>query len=144
MRAAIATSDYHVPGETFINRHIAHLFGGDTVIVTGRFNGDDAHSKPLFERRAKPPLSDVIRAPFWTVWNRVRHKTTRLPFGHQKAALAAFLRTERVEVILAEFGTQALALAPWPTSCASRSSPIFAAPMRRNPWHRHGCRRPTG
>lgn len=112
MRAAIATSDYHVPGETFINRHIAHLFGGDTVIVTGRFNGDDAHGKPIFERRAKPPLSDMIRAPFWTAWNRARHKTTRLPFGHQKAALAAFLRTERVEVILAEFGTQALALAP--------------------------------
>ncbi|SIS99344.1 Glycosyltransferase involved in cell wall bisynthesis [Roseivivax lentus] len=112
MRAAIATSDYHVPGETFINRHIAHLFGGDTVIVTGRFNGDDAHGKPIFERRATPPLSDLIRAPFWTLWNRARHKTTRLPFGHQKAALAAFLRTERVEVILAEFGTQALALAP--------------------------------
>ncbi len=112
MRAAIATSDYHVPGETFINRHIAHLFGGNTVIVAGRFNGEDAHGKPIFERRARPPLSDVIRAPVWTLWNRARHKTTRLPFGHQKAALAAFLRTERVEVILAEFGTQALALAP--------------------------------
>ncbi|MHA6325748.1 glycosyltransferase [Roseivivax sp. CAU 1753] len=112
MRAAIGTSDYHVPGETFINRHIAHLFGGDTVVVAGRFNGDDAHGKPIFERRAKPPLQDILQAPFWTLWNRHRHKTTRLPFGAQKAALAAFLTDQKVEVILAEFGTQALALAP--------------------------------
>ena len=52
MKTAIATSDYFVMGETFINRHIAHLFGGDTCVVCGRFNGEDPLGKPLFTRRA--------------------------------------------------------------------------------------------
>ena len=43
MRAAIGTSDYHVSGETFINRHINLLFGGDTAVICGRFNGDGGY-----------------------------------------------------------------------------------------------------
>ncbi|MFZ5961904.1 glycosyltransferase [Thalassococcus sp. BH17M4-6] len=112
MRAAIGTSDYHVGGETFINRHINLLFGGDTVVICGRFNGDDPYGKPLFVRREKLTGGDLITAPFWTLWNRARHSTSRLPFGRGKRDLARFLRDQRVEVILAEFGTQALALAP--------------------------------
>ena len=112
MRAAIATSDYHVGGETFINRHIELLFGGDTVVICGRFNGDDPYGKPLFIRRDKLSGADLITAPFWTLWNRAVHSTSRLPFGKGKQDLAAFLRDQKVEVILAEFGTQALALAP--------------------------------
>ena len=46
------------------------------------------------------------------MWNRARHSTSRLPFGRGKRDLAAFLRDQRIDVILAEFGTQALALAP--------------------------------
>lgn len=112
MRAAIGTSDYHVGGETFINRHIGMLFGGDTVVVCGRFNGEDPYGKPIFERRARMGAADLAALPFWTVWNRARHATSRLPFGQGKRDLAAFLRRERVDVILSEFGTQALALAP--------------------------------
>ncbi|MHA7875530.1 glycosyltransferase [Roseivivax sp.] len=112
MRAAIGTSDYHVPGETFINRHIAHLFGGDTCVIAGRWDGANPYDKPVFERRARMAAGDLAQMPFWTGWNRLRHKTTRLPFGAQKRALAQFLRDQKVEVILAEFGTQALALAP--------------------------------
>ncbi|WP_146590687.1 glycosyltransferase [Puniceibacterium confluentis] len=112
MRAAIGTSDYHVGGETFINRHIGLLFGGDTVVVCGRFNGEDAHGKPIFERRTRMGAADLVALPFWTLWNRARHATSRLPFGRSRRDLAEFLRRERVDVILAEFGTQALALAP--------------------------------
>jgi glycosyltransferase involved in cell wall biosynthesis len=112
MRAAIGTSDYHVGGETFINRHIGQLFGGDTVVVCGRFNGEDPYDKPVFERRARMAAADLAALPFWTMWNRARHATSRLPFGQGKRDLAAFLHSERVEVILSEFGTQALALAP--------------------------------
>ncbi len=112
MRAAIGTSDYHVGGETFINRHIGLLFGGDTVVVCGRFNGDDPYGKPVFERRARMGVADMAALPFWTLWNRVRHATSRLPFGQGKRDLATFLRREQVDVILSEFGTQALALAP--------------------------------
>ena len=112
MRTAIGTSDYHVPGETFINRHIAHLFGGDTVVVAGRSNGENPYNKDVFERRASLGAGDMLQMPVWSAWNRWCHKTTRLPFGSQKRALATFLRERKVELILSEFGTQALALAP--------------------------------
>lgn len=112
MRTAIGTSDYHVGGETFINRHIDLLFGGDTVVLCGRFNGKNPYDKPVFERRSRLGAMDVATLPFWTLWNRAQHATSRLPFGQAKRDLADFLRRERVEVILAEFGTQALALAP--------------------------------
>lgn len=112
MRAAIGTSDYHVSGETFINRHIELLFGGDTVVICGRSNGQDPYGKPIFVRRDRLSGADLVTAPFWTLWNRAAHSTSRLPFGRGKRELAAFLRDQKVEVILAEFGTQALALAP--------------------------------
>ncbi|MDU8910322.1 glycosyltransferase [Aestuariicoccus sp. MJ-SS9] len=112
MRTAIGTSDYHVSGETFINRHIDLLFGGDTVVVCGRFNGDNPYGKPVFARRARPSGADILTAPFWTLWNRMVHSTTRLPYGQAKRDLATFLRDQKVELVLAEFGTQALALAP--------------------------------
>jgi len=112
MRAAIATGEYHLGGETFINRHIEHLFGGDTVVVCGRFRGDNPYGKPYFVRRDGLSGRDIMLAPWWLLRNRVRHGTSRLPFGEAKDALTRFLRDEQVEVILAEFGTQALALAP--------------------------------
>jgi len=112
MRAAIATGEYHLGGETFINRHIEHLLGGDTVVVCGRFHGDNPYGKPYFVRRDGLSGRDIMVAPWWLLRNRMRHGTSRLPFGEAKEALIRFLRDERVDVILAEFGTQALALAP--------------------------------
>ncbi len=111
MKTAIATSDYHVPGETFINRHIAHLFGGQTCVICGRHNGEDPLGKPLFERRARLSPGDRLRAPFAAGYGAVVHGTSRLPFGDNRTALAAFLREQEVKVILAEFGTQALVVA---------------------------------
>lgn len=112
MRVAIATGEYHLGGETFINRHIEHLFGGNTVVVCGRFRGDNPYGKPYFIRRDGLSGRDMLVAPWWLLRNRIRHGTSRLPFGEAKQALVKFLHDERVEVILAEFGTQALALAP--------------------------------
>ncbi len=112
MRVAIATGEYHLGGETFINRHIEHLFGGDTIVVCGRFRGDNPYGKPYFVRRDGLSGRDILVAPWWLLRNRMHHGTSRLPFGEAKEALIRFLRDERVDVILAEFGTQALALAP--------------------------------
>jgi len=112
MRVAIATGEYHLGGETFINRHIEHLFGGNTVVVCGRFRGDNPYGKPYFVRRDGLSGRDVVAAPWWLLKNRMKHGTSRLPFGEAKDALISFLKDERVDVILAEFGTQALALAP--------------------------------
>ena len=111
MKTAIATSDYYVPGETFINRHIAHLFGGRTCVIAGRVNGHDPIGKPVFERRGRLSFGDTVLAPFVALSGAVFHGTSRLPFGANRAALARFLRDEGVEAILAEFGTQALVVA---------------------------------
>ena len=111
MKTCIVTSDYFVPGETFINRHIEHIFGGDTCVLAGRSNGTDPLGKPLFVRRAPLSPGDRLRAPFAMGWNAAVEGTGRLPFGDARARLAAWLRAERVEVILDEFGTQALVVA---------------------------------
>ncbi|MFP7673764.1 glycosyltransferase [Marivita sp. S0852] len=122
MRAAIATGEYHLGGETFINRHIEHLFGGNTVVVCGRFHGDNPYGKSYFVRRDGLSGRDALVAPWWLLRNRLQHGTSRLPFGEAKDALTKFLRDEKVDVILAEFGTQALALAPLANSLGI---PIF-------------------
>ncbi|KAA8614249.1 glycosyltransferase [Salipiger aestuarii] len=111
MRTCIVTSDFHVPGETFINRHIQHAFGGDTCVLTGRFNGADPFGKPLFVRRAPLGMADKLRAPFAMGWNAAVEGTGRLPFGRNRQRLADWLRDQHVQVILAEFGTQALVVA---------------------------------
>jgi glycosyltransferase involved in cell wall biosynthesis len=111
MKTAIATSDYFVMGETFINRHIAHLFGGDTCVICGRSNGEDPLGKPLFTRRAPLTPMDKLRAPFAAASGALRHGTSRLPFGDNRKRLAGFLHDQGVQVILAEFGTQALVMA---------------------------------
>jgi glycosyltransferase involved in cell wall biosynthesis len=111
MKTAIATSDYFVMGETFINRHIEHMFGGQTCVICGRFNGQDPLGKPLFSRRAPLTLADRLRAPFAMAAGAMLHGTSRLPFGDNRRALAGFLRDQGVKVILAEFGTQALVIA---------------------------------
>jgi glycosyltransferase involved in cell wall biosynthesis len=110
-RVAIATSDYFVPGETFINRHIEHMFAGNTVVICGRHNGQDPYNKPLFTRRAPLTLADKLQAPFAAASGAILHGTSRLPFGSGKQRLTQFLRDQKVDVILAEFGTQALVVA---------------------------------
>ncbi|WP_425070888.1 glycosyltransferase [Sagittula sp. S175] len=112
MKVAIATSDYFVQGETFINRHIEHMFGGQTCVVCGRHNGLNPYDKPLFERRAKLSVPDLIRTPFAMGLGAARHGTSRVPYGDNARALTAFLRDQQADVILSEFGTQAIVLAP--------------------------------
>lgn len=113
MRACIVTGEYHLPGETFINRHIQHLFGGAAAVVCGRYHGDNPYDVACFNRRGRAvPLTDTIAQPFAMAANRLRHGTGRPPFGRARRELADFLRDQRIEVILAEFGTQALAASP--------------------------------
>ncbi len=111
MKVAIATSDYFVMGETFINRHIEHMFGGNTAVICGRHNGQDPLGKPLFTRRAPLSAKDKILAPFAALTGAALHGTSRLPFGDNRQRLMTFLKDQKVDVILAEFGTQALVLA---------------------------------
>ncbi|MFW2587453.1 glycosyltransferase [Sagittula sp. SSi028] len=112
MKVAIATSDYFVQGETFINRHIAHMFAGRTCVVCGRHNGQNPLDKPVFERRARLSVADKLRVPFAMAAGAARHATSRVPFGDNRRALEQFLHEQKVDVILSEFGTQAIVLAP--------------------------------
>ncbi|PYG27611.1 glycosyltransferase [Pelagimonas varians] len=111
MKTAIVTSDYFVMGETFINRHIEHMFDGDTTVICGRHNGEDPYGKPLFVRRSPLSLTDKILAPFAALSGAALHGTSRLPFGTNRRNLKSWLIDNGVEVILAEFGTQALVVA---------------------------------
>lgn len=112
MRIAIATSDYHVPGETFINRHIAHIFGGAALVIAGRRKGDAAHEVPVFSRRDAESKADQFAKLVMAPLNRMRFGTGRPPFGATKRGLRQALEAAGVEAILAEFGTQALAVYP--------------------------------
>jgi colanic acid/amylovoran biosynthesis glycosyltransferase len=112
VRTAIATSDYFKPGETMVNRHIALLFGGDTCVVAGRFNGNNPLERQVFERRRGTSAADLAVAPAALLYNRLKYGTSRPPFGRRKREMAEFLRRERVEAVLGEFGTQTIAVAP--------------------------------
>lgn len=111
MKVCIVTSDYHVPGETFINRHIQHMFGGNTCVVCGRSTGENPYDKPVFIRRQRLSPADKLRLPFAAGYNTLTYGTSRLPYGDNARALRQFLRDQQVDVILAEFGTQALVVA---------------------------------
>ncbi|WP_348524149.1 hypothetical protein [Phaeobacter sp. J2-8] len=130
MRTCIVTGEYHLPGETFINRHIQHIFGGAAAVVCGRYHGENPFDVAYFNRRGRDmPMVDRVAMPFVMAANRMIHGTGRLPFGQAKRDLADFLRAERIEVILAEFGTQALAIAPLANALGIPASAIFAALM---------------
>ncbi|MGX9357106.1 glycosyltransferase [Roseobacteraceae bacterium S113] len=112
MRVAIATGEYHLPGETFINRHIQHIFGGAAAVICGRYHDENPYDVPYFSRRGAEGPGDQLAKLVIAPLNRVRFGTGRPPFGQVKRDLQAFLRDQRVEVVLAEFGTQALAVYP--------------------------------
>ncbi|TNF20623.1 MAG: glycosyltransferase [Rhodobacteraceae bacterium] len=113
MRTCIVTGEYHLPGETFINRHIQHIFGGAAAVVCGRYHGENPYGVACFNRRGRAvPLVDRLAMPLLTGLNRLRHGTGRLPYGQARRDLKSFLQEHDIEVILAEFGTQALAVAP--------------------------------
>ena len=109
MRTAIVTGDYMMPGQTFVNRHVEHLFGGDTVVVANGHTGLDPLSKPGFYLKdVRRPVSDRLASPVAKTWNRLARGTSRVPYGAARAGLVDFLRAERVEALLAEFGTKGL------------------------------------
>ena len=113
MRTCIATGRYFWRGETFINRHIERLFRGNTVVVCQLFQEENPYNKKVFAMRGNHlSVKDRIVAPGALLANRLRHGSGRQPFGSTRRDLIAFLRDQQVDIILAEFGTQALTLAP--------------------------------
>ncbi|MCW8841890.1 MAG: glycosyltransferase [Rhodobacteraceae bacterium] len=124
MRICIATGGYFKPGETFVNRHIGLLFGGETVVLCGEFFGENPYQRPVLaiEDQAVPTL-DRILSPYWAAKNKLKYSTTRPPYGKIKREIKAYLRQHDVSVILAEFGAVALTFSPIATELGI---PMFA------------------
>lgn len=123
-RLCIATGRYFRSGETFVNRHVECLFGGNTVVVCGRITGQAPHGKPVFSRlRQSMNPRDMVLAPWYLVQNHRRYRAPFVPFGTCRRKLAAFLQREQVDAVLAEFGSQAVSL--WPV-CKSEGIPVFS------------------
>jgi glycosyltransferase involved in cell wall biosynthesis len=113
MKSCIVTGVYHKPGQTFVNRHISLFAGGETVVVTGRWTGENPYDRPVFHHRRRkltPPAA--VMKPIGRVINRYRHGADRVPFGQTRRELEAFLRDHGTQVILSEFGTEAPLIAP--------------------------------
>lgn len=107
-RICIAVETYHKPGQTFVNRHVEHMFGGNTCVYANRLGAPDPFGKSCFIRRAEArTVAERLSGPFVKLWTRARHKSSRMLAGRQRKAFIAFLRAERVDLILAEFGTEA-------------------------------------
>ncbi len=110
-RVCIACEQYHRPGQTFVNRHIRHMFGGNTVVYANRTNGSDPYGKAVFDARAARRRGIArLALPVSILRAKRRYGTSRVPLGAARRAFAAFLRDRRVDVVLAEFGTDAQAV----------------------------------
>jgi len=113
MKIAILTGEYFKPHETMVNRHIEHMFGGNTCVICSRNSGENPYEKPVFQRRLdKWSLSERLRAPYEIAQNFRRYRTSRVPWGSEKTSLIAFLKEQKVDAMLSEFGTQTVAIAP--------------------------------
>ncbi|WP_066706114.1 glycosyltransferase [Celeribacter ethanolicus] len=110
MKACIATGTYHAAGETFVNRHIAELFGGNTCVLFNTAKGDNPLQKPNMSRRNRFEASP--RKLWQTLRELPRYGTTSLPHGKARSRVEAFLRDQKPDLILAEFGPEAVALTP--------------------------------
>lgn len=115
MRIAIATGVWYRPHETQIAFHAANLMDGDTVILA-RARGD----APPDDRPALiwgpsdwspgplPAAAGFLRA--LAAYPRTR--SLRVPQGARRARMIDFLHETGVRAVLAEFGTEAVRVAP--------------------------------
>jgi len=107
LKACVAVGVYYFAGQTFVNRHIQHMFGGNTVVVTGKWSSADPIGKTVFARSdARRSFFDKIAEPFVHGYNRNVIGASRMPFGRAKRKLKAFLKEQAPDVILAEFGPE--------------------------------------
>lgn len=142
MRTAIVTATHPHPGQTFVNRHIQHLYGGDTCVVAVRGASGNPYGKDVLDLTAVPagPLH-----PLGMIAMRLRHMTSRVPWGRRARALKGFLAQNRVERVLVEHGTEAMAVAPVVAAtglpCWSYFRGADAGKVQHNARWREGYRR---
>lgn len=109
-RLCIAVEHYHKPGQTFVNRHIQHMMGGNSCLYVHRWTGENPFDKAVFNVKGDHGALTWATRPVARFVNKRRLGTGRVPHGAARANFARFLRAQRVEAVLAEFGTEALAV----------------------------------
>lgn len=113
MKACIVVGTYFSPGQTFVNRHIDLLFGGNTCVVSDRIND----LRPV-DGRFAARFPDGSRekgglfSAFGDLGRHIRHGSKSAPDAAERRRLVAFLEDQRPDVILSEFGPQGVAFAP--------------------------------
>ncbi len=95
-----------------MRRHIRHLFGGNTIVLTERLEPGFAPDRPtLLQRGPVGPVATAKRAIGRAISSR-RYGCSGVPFGRDRRELEAFLAEHRVSAIVAEFGHIGANLAP--------------------------------
>lgn len=115
MKACIVVGTYLSPGQTFVNRHIQHLYGGAACVIADRLTAEapsDGRFLAVGEDAVERGLPERLSKPFAKGLNHLRHGSSRMPWGSARREALAFLKRHQPDVILAEFGPQGVALAP--------------------------------
>ncbi|WP_417264329.1 glycosyltransferase [Celeribacter sp.] len=110
MKACIATGTYHAPGETFVNRHISDLFGGNTCVLFNTAKAGNPLDKQIMSRRNEVEVTFKKLAQTFVYMSR--YGSTSLPCGRAHTRVETFLSEQKPDLILAEFGPEAVALTP--------------------------------
>ena len=111
-RACIVTGEYCKSHETMINFHIENLLGGNSVVVCSKHNGVNPYGKTVFAR------SGVRKGGKWQFRSLRkliafrRYSSFRVPVGREREMTVRFLKDQKVDVVLSEFGTQAIGMSP--------------------------------
>ncbi|MDO6585927.1 glycosyltransferase [Salipiger sp. 1_MG-2023] len=113
MRPCIVVETCITPGQTFVNRHIQHLFGGAVCVIADQLTPDaPKDGRYLALDDISRPMLDRLIAPTARLRGHLVHGSNRVPWGAARRAVGDFLDQHRPDVILAEFGPQGVALAP--------------------------------
>lgn len=132
VRVAIALRDHRKFSETFVRRHIAHLFGGRTTVIALTGAADPGDDRPVLVTGPVPRperLTDLGH-PWRMVGAHVRQ-------AGQRRRLRAFLRATGTTHVLCEFGYVCTELGPMlletglPVFCYFRGNDASA--QLRNP-----------
>ena len=111
MKLCIITYDFPHPHHTMVNAHVRGLFGGNTSVCCWTKRGE-------FDRKVPVLALSEIR-PGWAGWllrptnilvDLLCGVQKRRVFGQRKTAAEEFLKEEKVDVILCEFGSVGTAL----------------------------------
>lgn len=113
VRLGIVTGEYLHPGQTFINRHIRELFGGNSVVICEQRRQPDTQGKQvLYLQDHRPRLLDALPRAIESWAHLRRTGSARPPTGAARRALADFLRLQGVQALLVEQGQFAPLILP--------------------------------